>query len=74
MGDEDRRAERLLAAQDKAAALFAEVADRGLVAAGQGERVVSDRIRDLANEMFGTTPLRRTDRAGRHGSDCRGAY
>ena len=55
MGDEDRRAERLLAAQDKAEALFAEVEDRGLVAAGQGERVVSDHIRDLANEMFGTT-------------------
>jgi len=55
MADEDRRAEWLLAAQDKAAALFGAVADRGLVAAGEGERAVSDGIRDLANEMFGTT-------------------
>ncbi|MFB7663677.1 M24 family metallopeptidase [Kitasatospora sp. NPDC056138] len=52
---EDRRAEGLVAAQEKAVALFAEVEARGLVAPGAGEREVSDRIRDLANEMFGTT-------------------
>ncbi|WP_406193062.1 aminopeptidase P family protein [Kitasatospora sp. NBC_01560] len=50
-----RRAEGLVAAQEKAVALFAEVEARGLVAPGAGEREVSDRIRDLANEMFGTT-------------------
>jgi Xaa-Pro aminopeptidase len=55
MTDEDQRAEQLLAAQAKAAALFEAVEDRGLVAPGAGEREVSDRIRDLANEMFGPT-------------------
>ncbi|MFJ9565669.1 M24 family metallopeptidase [Streptomyces fuscichromogenes] len=53
--DEPKRAARLLEAQDKAVRLFAEIERRGLVAAGEGERAVSDRIRDLANEMFGTT-------------------
>ncbi|MFI6445939.1 M24 family metallopeptidase [Kitasatospora sp. NPDC050543] len=52
---EAQRAEGLVAAQKKAIALFAEVEARGLVAPGAGEREVSDRIRDLANEMFGTT-------------------
>ncbi|MFJ6619409.1 M24 family metallopeptidase [Kitasatospora sp. NPDC091335] len=54
-GLEARRAEGLVLAQEKALALFAEVEARGLVAPGAGEREVSDRIRDLANEMFGTT-------------------
>lgn len=53
--DESIRAGRLLDAQAKAALLFAEIEQRGLVAPGQGERAVSDRIRDLANELFGTT-------------------
>ncbi|MBK3576274.1 aminopeptidase P family protein [Streptomyces sp. MBT65] len=53
--DEPTRAARLLDAQAKAARLFAEIEARGLVAPGAGERAVSDRIRDLANEMFGTT-------------------
>ncbi|MEV0738680.1 M24 family metallopeptidase [Streptomyces sp. NPDC050549] len=53
--DEPTRAARLLDAQAKAALLFAEIEERGLVAPGEGERAVSDRIRDLANEMFGTT-------------------
>ncbi|WP_367324670.1 M24 family metallopeptidase [Streptomyces sp. HUAS ZL42] len=53
--DESTRATRLLDAQAKAALLFAEVEERGLVAPGEGERAVSDRIRDLANELFGTT-------------------
>ena len=53
--DEPTRAARLLDAQAKAALLFAAIEERGLVAPGEGERAVSDRIRDLANEMFGTT-------------------
>ncbi|WP_043268851.1 M24 family metallopeptidase [Streptomyces sp. CT34] len=52
---ETRRVEGLVAAQEKAVALFAEVERRGLVTPGRGEREVSDLIRDLANEMFGTT-------------------
>ena len=55
MTDEDKRAEQLLAAQARAAELFQAVEDRGLVAPGAGEREVSDRVRDLANEMFGPT-------------------
>ncbi|MFE2296883.1 M24 family metallopeptidase [Streptomyces sp. NPDC059445] len=53
--DEQTRAARLLDAQAKAELLFAEIEKRGLVAPGQGERAVSDRVRDLANELFGTT-------------------
>ncbi|MGW6405248.1 M24 family metallopeptidase [Streptomyces sp. NPDC055134] len=49
------RAARLLDAQGKAAELFAEIEARKLVAPGEGERAVSDRIRDLANELFGPT-------------------
>lgn len=52
---ESTRAARLLDAQAKAALLFAEIETRNLVAPGLGEREVSDRVRDLANEMFGTT-------------------
>jgi Xaa-Pro aminopeptidase len=55
MHDESTRVARLLEAQAKAASLFVEIETRRLVSAGQGERAVSDRIRDLANEMFGTT-------------------
>ncbi|AQW48436.1 aminopeptidase [Streptomyces hygroscopicus] len=54
-GDEPTRAARLLDAQAKAVRLFAEIEGRGLVVPGEGERAVSGRIRDLANEMFGTT-------------------
>ncbi len=53
--EEDQRVAGLIAAQEKAIALFDEVEARGLVTPGVGEREVSDRIRDLANEMFGTT-------------------
>ncbi|UGQ11727.1 aminopeptidase P family protein [Yinghuangia sp. ASG 101] len=53
--DEAERAARLVAAQDKALALFDEIAARGLVAPGVGEREASDRVRDLAHEMFGVT-------------------
>jgi Xaa-Pro aminopeptidase len=55
MSDESTRVARLLDAQAKAAELFAEIERRGLVAPGRGEREVSNHIRDLANEMFGTT-------------------
>lgn len=55
MTNETARAEHLLSAQAQAAELFAEIEARGLVAAGESEQVVSDRIRDLANEMFGPT-------------------
>ena len=53
--DEPTRAARLLSAQAKAERLFTEIGRRGLVAPGAGEREVSDRVRDLANELFGTT-------------------
>ncbi|MEU1821389.1 M24 family metallopeptidase [Streptomyces abikoensis] len=52
---EAKRVAGLVAAQEKAIALFAEVEARGIVVPGRGEREVSDHIRDLANEMFGTT-------------------
>jgi Xaa-Pro aminopeptidase len=55
MRTEDERAGRLLDAQANAVKLFEEVAARGLITAGQGEQEASDRIRDLANEMFGKT-------------------
>ncbi|MFC9006399.1 M24 family metallopeptidase [Streptomyces microflavus] len=53
--EELRRVAGLVAAQEKAVALFAEVEARSLVTPGVGEREASDRIRDLANAMFGTT-------------------
>ncbi len=55
MPTEDERAGRLLDAQAKAVALFDEVVARGIIAAGRGEQEASDQIRDLANEMFGTS-------------------
>ncbi|MFI9052553.1 M24 family metallopeptidase [Streptomyces sp. NPDC053427] len=66
--DEELRVLGLVEAQRKAAALFAEVEARRLVAPGAGEREVSDRIRDLANEMFGTTKHwhKRIVRSGPH--------
>ncbi|MFJ8043629.1 M24 family metallopeptidase [Kitasatospora sp. NPDC096147] len=66
--DEERRALGLVEAQAKAERLFAEVAARGLVAPGVGEREVSDLIRDLANELFGTTKHwhKRIVRSGPH--------
>jgi Xaa-Pro aminopeptidase len=51
--DEDVRIARLLDAQAKAAELFTEVENRGLIAPGTGERQASDAIRDLAADMFG---------------------
>ena len=51
--DEDVRAARLLDAQDKAAALFAEIGTRGIIRPGVTEVQASDEIRDLAADMFG---------------------
>lgn len=51
--DEDLRAEKLLAAQDRAAQLFADIQRSGMIRAGVGERQLSDEIRDLAAEKFG---------------------
>ncbi|WP_225924697.1 M24 family metallopeptidase [Pseudonocardia abyssalis] len=51
--DEHVRAAELVAAEEKAELLFAEVTRRGLVAAGVRESVVSDRVRDLGAELFG---------------------
>jgi Xaa-Pro aminopeptidase len=51
--DEDVRTARLLDAQDKAAALFAEIEPRGLVRPGITEVEASDAIRDLAADLFG---------------------
>jgi Xaa-Pro aminopeptidase len=55
MPNEQERITRLEDAQESAIALFDEVVSRGLIEAGQGEKAVSDRIRDLANEMYGKT-------------------
>jgi Xaa-Pro aminopeptidase len=55
MRTEDERVRRLLDAQANAVALFDEVVTRGIIVAGRGEQAASDRIRDLANEMFGKT-------------------
>ncbi len=52
--DEAARAHSLLAAQDKAVELFAEVQRRELVRAGARESAVSDQVRDLGAELFGT--------------------
>jgi Xaa-Pro aminopeptidase len=54
MTDEDARAGRLVAAERHAVELFDEVTRRGLVAAGERESAVSDRVRDLGAELFGT--------------------
>ncbi len=68
MATEEERAGRLLEAQANAVSLFDEVVARGIIAAGRGERAVSDQIRDLANQMFGTTRHwhKRIVRAGPH--------
>ena len=51
---EDERARRLVEAEQKAIRLFDEVTRRGLVESGATEKQVSDRVRDLGAEMFGT--------------------
>src|SRR3954469_21990901 len=51
---EAERTRQLAEAEDKAEALFAAVTERGLVAPGLREKQVSDAVRDLGAEMFGT--------------------
>lgn len=51
---EDERARRLVEAEQKAIQLFDEVTRRGLVEPGATEKQVSDRVRDLGAELFGT--------------------
>lgn len=53
--DESLRVARLLDAQDKASRLFDEVAKRGLIRSGIGERALSNEIRTLAADLFGIT-------------------
>lgn len=53
--DEQVRVEKLIDAQSKASQLFDAITDRGLIRPGAQEKQVSDEIRDLATEMFGTT-------------------
>jgi Xaa-Pro aminopeptidase len=52
--DEDERARELIEAETKAVTLFDEVRRRGLVAPGRTEKQVSDDVRDLGAELFGT--------------------
>ena len=52
--DEQDRATHLVAAEERAEELFAEIVRRGLVAPGELESVVSNRVRDLGAELFGT--------------------
>ena len=52
--DEDVRARQLVAAERKAAVLFDEVERLGLVKPGLAESAVSNQVRDLAAELFGT--------------------
>ncbi|MEU7145257.1 M24 family metallopeptidase [Nocardia sp. NPDC046473] len=51
---EAERVSALLSAEANAVALFDEVVARGIIAPGVRESVVSDAVRDLADEMFGT--------------------
>ena len=53
VADEDVRAAKLVDAQNKAAALFAEIGTRGIIRPGVTEVQASDEIRDLAADMFG---------------------
>lgn len=52
--DEAARARNLVEAERKAVELFDEVTRAGLVEPGLLESVVSDRVRDLAADLFGT--------------------
>jgi Xaa-Pro aminopeptidase len=68
MPNEHERVSQLEAAQTRAIVLFDEIVSRGFIEAGQGEKAVSDRIRDLANEKFGKTRYwhKRIVRSGPH--------
>ncbi|HZZ50516.1 MAG TPA: M24 family metallopeptidase [Pseudonocardia sp.] len=52
--DESTREQNLIEAERKAEKLFDEVRDRGLIAPGERESIVSNRVRDLGAELFGT--------------------
>lgn len=64
--NESARTESLRAAERNAHTLFDEVVARGLIVPGVGERQLSDQIRDLAAELFGTRKFwhKRIVRAG----------
>ena len=68
MEAEAARVASLRSAEKKAEELFAETVARGWVAPGWGERQLSNAIRDLAVEMFGTKRFwhKRVVRAGRN--------
>ncbi len=51
---EEERARRLVEAERMAVELFDETGRRGLIEPGRTEKEVSDRIRDLGAELFGT--------------------
>ena len=53
--DEEPRARSLLAAERNAEVLFDEVVARGLIAPGRLESEVSNQVRDLGAELFGTS-------------------
>jgi Xaa-Pro dipeptidase len=63
---ERMRIEALRDAERKAHQLFDEVVARGMITPGVGERALSDQIRDLAGELFGTRRFwhKRVVRAG----------
>lgn len=53
--DESRRTESLRDAQAKAARLFEDVVDRGLIRPGRTESQISDDVRTVAAELLGVT-------------------
>jgi Xaa-Pro aminopeptidase len=53
-GVEAERARSLVEAERKAERLFAEVGARGLIAPGRSDVTVSNAVRDLGEELFGT--------------------
>ncbi len=65
---EKRRSEELLAAQNKAAALFAAIEERDLIRAGICESELNEAIYQLAREMYGITTYwhKRIVRAGKN--------
>ena len=65
---EEARAAELLQAQDKAAHLFRDVEDRGLIRPGISEGTLNTAIYELAREMFGISTYwhKRIVRAGRN--------
>ncbi len=65
---EAARSRRLVQAQDRALALFAEVERAGLIAPGRRDREVSNQIRDLAHDLYGVDRFwhKRIVRSGPH--------